>query len=252
MLSVNNYIYEGYISHRRYTPMSNVFKYPIFMTYFDISKIDELFKKKSLLTNIDKPSFISFYREDYHDNSVKCLDDAVRNTLKNKYDYIAKGPIRILTHLRYFGYCFNPVSFYYCFDEQDKKVESILAEITNTPWNERYTYFISDQDSKSNLISKMKKEFHVSPFWDMDHKYDWTLTPPEKKLTVKMKNYKDNQKVFDAFLNLKRKKLSINNLLLQTIRYPFITLRIFLKIHWQAAKLWFKGATFYTHPSKAK
>ena len=68
--------------------MSNVFKYPIFMTYFDISKIDELFKKKSLLTNIDKPSFISFYREDYHNKSVKCLDDAVRNTLKNKYDYI--------------------------------------------------------------------------------------------------------------------------------------------------------------------
>jgi len=252
MISVQNYIYEGYIRHRRFTPFKNVFKYPIFMMYFDISKVEQLFNKKSIFFNINKPSIVSFNRKDYHRNQIKCLDTAVRDTLKNKFEFDAKGPIRILTHLRYFGYCFNPVSFYYCFDKEDKVVESIMAEVTNTPWNERYTYFISELDSKKNFISSMKKQFHVSPFWDMDHNYDWYFTSPNKKITVNMKNFKDNMKVFDASLNLKRKNLNFKNLLNQIIRYPFITIKVFLRIHWQAFKLWLKGATFYTHPDKIK
>ena len=127
-----------------------------------------------------------------------------------------------------------------------------MAEVTNTPWNERYTYFISELDSKKNFISSMKKQFHVSPFWDMDHNYDWYFTSPNKKITVNMKNFKDNMKVFDASLNLKRKNLNFKNLLNQIIRYPFITIKVFLRIHWQAFKLWLKGATFYTHPDKIK
>ena len=252
MISVDNYIYEGYIRHRRFTPFKNFFKYPIFMVYFDISKIEQLFKKKSIIFNINKPSIVSFYRTDYHKSNIKCLDKAVRDTLKNKYKFIAKGPIRILTHLRYFGYCFNPVSFYYCFDKEDKQVESVMAEVTNTPWNERYTYFISDFDSKNNLKSTMEKKFHVSPFWDMEHIYDWVFTIPNQKIAVNMKNYKNNTKVFDATLKLIRKKLSLKNLLVQIMKFPFITIKVFLRIHWQAFRLWLKGATFYTHPKKIK
>ncbi|MAJ45446.1 MAG: DUF1365 domain-containing protein [Candidatus Marinimicrobia bacterium] len=252
MISTENYIYEGYIRHRRFTPFEHFFKYPIFMMYFDISNIKRLSEGKSIFFRINKPSIISFYRKDYHGNKLECLDKAVRKTLQNKYQYIAKGPIRLLTHLRYFGYCFNPVSFYYCFDKEDKRVESVMAEVTNTPWNERYTYFISDFDSNNNLKSVMNKKFHVSPFWDMNHIYDWVFTIPNRKIAVNMKNYKENIKVFDASLNLERKTLNLKNLLFQIIKFPFITIKIFLRIHWQAIILWIKGATFHTHPKKIK
>ena len=230
--------------------MSNVFKYPIFMTYFDISKIDELFKKKSLLTNIDKPSFISFYREDYHNNSVKCLDDAVRNTLKNKYDYIAKGPIRILTHLRYFGYCFNPVSFYYCFDKSEKNIDAIIAEVTNTPWKQRYCYVLDCQNSeKKNIFKNIKdKKLHVSPFFPMDHEYHFSISKPDKTITIKIDNLNQGVKVHEALLSLNKEDFSKKSLIKALINFPFMTVKVVTAIHWQAIKLWFKGAKLYNNP----
>ena len=248
--SIKNYIYSGTIQHQRHTPFNHSFKYPIFMIYFNIKTIDNLFKK-SWLWNINKPSIISFYRKDYHGNCKKSLDSSVRETIYNKTGKKIKGPIRILTHLRYFGYCFNPVSFYYCFDKLDKKVELIMAEVTNTPWNERHTYIISDIiNDKNQLKINIDKEFHVSPFWGMDHNYEWIFSQPTKQLFVYMQNFINNDKVFEATLNLKRKPLNMNNLVKQTLRFPFITLRIVFRIHWQAAKLWIKGAPFFTHPKK--
>ena len=158
------------------------------------------------------------------------------------------GPIRILTHLRYFGYCFNPVSFYYCYDKEDSNVELIMAEVTNTPWNERHCYFITNKKHK-NFQQNLKKKLHVSPFWDMDHDYEWYFNIPKESLNVNMINYKDSKKVFDATLTLtKRSELNLNNLLLHSLRFPFITLVVFLRIHFQAMKLWIKGATFFNNP----
>ena len=133
-----------------------------------------------------------------------------------------KGPIRLLTHLRYFGYCFNPVSFYYCFDSSDSFVEAILAEVTNTPWKERHAYVIDLKANKSknaNLIGKLEKELHVSPFWGMDHQYEWLFTEPNENLLVNMKNFKDQSKVFDATLKLER-KLSKSNLIRYILQFP--------------------------------
>ena len=112
-LSVSDYIYTGTIRHRRFVTFDHFFSYRIFMVYFDISKVEQILKK-SWFWNVNKPSIVSFYREDYHGNQEQSLDDAVRSTIYQKTGRILKGPIRILTHLRYFGYCFNPVSFYYC------------------------------------------------------------------------------------------------------------------------------------------
>ena len=98
----------------------------------------------------------------------------------------------------------------------------------------------------------MPKKLHVSPFWDMEHTYDWTLTQPEKNLRVHMKNYRYGDHVFDATLSMERQALTRRNLMKKVLAYPFITLRVVLQIHWQAAKLWQKGATFFTHPEKLK
>ena len=116
MLSKNHQLYWGTISHQRHTPFKRFFSYPIFMAYIDISSLASTMKP-SLLWNINKPALVSFRRSDYHGDPQVDLEDAVRLTLLEKTGRSFNGPIRLLTNLRYFGYCFNPVSFYYCFDE---------------------------------------------------------------------------------------------------------------------------------------
>ena len=184
-------------------------------------------------------------------DAARPLSDSVRDLVERRTGHRPLGPIRLLTHLRYLGYCMNPVSFYYCFNEQDDDVELVMAEVTNTPWQGRHTYMVSGRlNGEENLISNMKKEFHVSPFWGMDHDYEWIFTQPGKNLLVNMKNFKDGEKVFDATLSMQRKEMSVKNLVKKTLRFPFITARVVWRIHWNAAKLWFKGARFYTHPDK--
>ena len=222
------------------------------MVYVDISKVSKILKH-SLIWNVNKPALISFYRKDYHGDSSKPLDQAVRDTIYNKTGKKINGPIRILTHLRYFGFCFNPVSFYYCFDTTDSKLEMIMAEVTNTPWNERHSYIIDKKmlkGSKKNLVAELEKKLHVSPFWGMDHQYEWLFSEPDESLLVNMKNFKSKVKVFDATLTMKRKALTIKNLLISVLRFPFITLIVVYRIHWQALKLWVKKAPFFVHPSK--
>ena len=157
--------------------------------------------KPSLIWNINKSALVSYRRKDYHGDPSISLDKAVRNTLKEKTGKDFKGPIRLLTHLRYFGYCFNPVSFYYCFNDSDEKVEAIMAEVTNTPWKERHAYVIEKQIEKNNkpsFTASPKKQLHVSPFWGMDHNYEWFFSQPENSLNVIMKNFKEDEKVFDV------------------------------------------------------
>ena len=248
-----SYIYKGTIRHRRFTPFDHFFTYPLFMTYIDLNSI-EYSLRKSWLWNINKPALISFMRKDYHGESKMSLDESVRKTIFDKIGYKVKGPIRLLTNLRYLGYCFNPVSFYYCFDEDDLNVDVIMAEVTNTPWNERHSYIINERDKDDqfgNLLADLEKKLHVSPFWGMDHKYEWLFTQPNENLLVNMKNFKDGNKVFDATLKMKRLPFTLMGLLKQVLRFPLITMVVVFRIHWQAFKLWVRKAPFFIHPDKA-
>jgi len=251
-LSKNHHLYWGTISHHRHTPFDRLFKYPIFMAYIDISTIESAMKP-SLLWNVNKLAIVSYKRKDYHGNPSIGLDSAVRKTLLEKTSKQFKGPIRLLTHLRYFGHCFNPVSFYYCFDEKDSKVEAIMAEVTNTPWKERHSYIIHEpapSDSPMRFTASPKKQFHVSPFWGMDHDYEWFFSNPEEVINVTMKNYKDGKKLFNVALNLKRRPFNSKGLLKAVLRFPFATLMVVYRIHWQALILLIKRAPFYKHPDK--
>ena len=172
-MSVSNksFIFRGTIRHRRFTPFDHFFTYPIFMIFVDLNTIKKTLKR-SWLWNVDKPAMISFNRDDYHGAGEGELDLSVRKTIREQIGYEVKGPIRLLTHLRYFGYCFNPVSFYHCFNEDDSEVDVIMAEVTNTPWDERHSYVIHQKGQKGkidNLTADLKKKLHVSPFWGMDH-----------------------------------------------------------------------------------
>ena len=251
-LSKNHFIYKGTIRHRRYEPFKNIFSYPLFLTYIDLERLDNI-TQKSWLWNVNKPAIVSFNRKDYHGDPRIDLRSAVRDTVQKRTGTKLDGPIRLLTHLRYFGFCFNPVSFYYCFDNKDTQVEVIMAEVTNTPWNERHAYIIHDKENDvkfANLKADLEKKLHVSPFWGMDHNYEWLFTQPGKNILVNMKNYKNDIKVFDATLQLHRIPFNYISLINQLIRFPFITVIVVFRIHWQAAKLWLKRAPFFVHPKK--
>tara|TARA_B100001996_G_C18611547_1_gene573933 strand:+ start:249 stop:1031 length:783 start_codon:yes stop_codon:yes gene_type:complete len=251
-ISTKSYIYTGTIRHRRFTPFDYFFSYPLFMVYLDLKSFEKSFKK-SWIWNVNRSALVSFMRDDYHGNNNIDLDTSVRKTIYKKIGKNIKGPIRLLTNLRYFGYCFNPVSFYYCFDEADTKVEVIMAEVTNTPWKERHSYIIKNNNKNirpKNISIKLDKKLHVSPFWGMDHQYEWFFSEPSKRLLVNMKNFKDKNKVFDAKLIMNRTPFSLKNLIKQVVKFPFITAVIVFRIHWHALKLWLKKAPFYIHPDK--
>ena len=252
-LSTDHYIYTGTVRHRRYTPFESEFSYPVFMLYLDINDLENVINK-SIFWNINKPAVVSFNRKDFHGTEEVDLDTAVRNTVENKVGSRPEGKIRMLAHLRYFGYCFNPVTFYYCFNRNDDSVDYILAEVTNTPWKERHAYVLSSlqESDKSEIRLSMEKELHVSPFWGMDHMYDWVFSSPKDKLNVFMKNFKDGKHVFDASLSMDRIEMTKRNLLKSVFRFPFMTIKVVFWIHFQAFILWLRGATFYTHPSKIK
>ncbi|MEJ2108896.1 MAG: DUF1365 domain-containing protein [Acidobacteriota bacterium] len=243
-------IYTGYVKHFRSEPVRNRFRYSIFMMYLDLSEMQRVFRGRALWS-VYTPNIAWFRRRDYLGDPNISLDAAVRDFVQERLGSRPRGPIRMLTHLRYFGHNFNPVTFYYLFDRVEGRVESIVADITNTPWGERYSYVLDIKSSSGNngdLHFKFAKSFHVSPFMAMDMKYDWRFNEPAEELHVRMVNYHRETKLFTANLDMKRMEIngrSLNRLLLS---YPPMTLKVVGGIYWQALKLWIKGATFYAHP----
>ena len=134
-------IYEGLVRHRRFEPVHHEFRYPLFMMYIDLAELPELFQHH-MLYSAESPAVAWFRRKDYLGDPDLDLDEAVRNTVHSATGKKPDGPIRILTHLRTFGYVMNPVTFYYCFRSSEDGLDAVVAEITNTPWGERHTHVL--------------------------------------------------------------------------------------------------------------
>jgi DUF1365 family protein len=245
---MNSRIYKGWVEHRRFAPRSNCFRYPLFMLYIDLAELPQLFARTPLWS-ASRPALAWFKREDYLAPHGIPLDQAVRDLVEVRTGSRPRGPIRLLTHLRYFGYSMNPVSFYYCFDESGGRIETIVAEITNTPWRERHQYVLPVDSAASRLKRfDFDKGFHVSPFMPMDMRYRWCFSEPAQRLFVNMRNFQGAAKVFDATLSLRGEPVTCGALLSALFSYPLLTLRVITAIHWQALRLWLKRTPFYGHP----
>ncbi len=250
--ALNSCLYAGSVRHRRTAPTSHEFHYRLFMMYLDLEELPELFDGR-WLWSARRPALAWFRRADYLGDPAMPLAQAVREEARRLTGRHARGRVAVLTHLRYLGYVMNPVSFYYCFSGDGLSVETILAEVTNTPWGERHVYAlgsISGEEVATERVHRLDKEFHVSPFMDMNHEYRWCFSEPGERLVVHMENVANGTRVFDATLDLERREITGASLAGALARYPWMTARVGAAIYWQAVRLWLKRTPFYTHPSK--
>ena len=242
-------IYEGRVSHRRLTPARHAFRYRLFFMYLDLAELDQVFTGRWLWSS-RRPALAWFRREDHLGDPARPLADCVRDLVASRLGFRPAGPVRLLTQLRYFGYVINPVSFYYCFDAADARLEAVVAEVHNTPWGERHCYTLDGRDrpAEARLETTHSKEFHVSPFMGMEMQYRFRLTRPDRRLVVQMASEERGTKMFSAVLQLERREATPWRLAGALMRYPAMTLQVLAAIYWQALRLWCKGCRYHPHP----
>ena len=247
-------VFSGQVSHSRKTPLAHAFRYRVFMRYLDLDELDEVFAGRWFWST-KRPALARFRREDHFGDPSEPLDESVRALVEDRTGRRPAGPIRLLTNLSYFGYCVNPISLYYCFSEDDSRVTTVVAEVTNTPWGERCCYVLADpmnEGDAETMRFATTKDMHVSPFMGMDVDYDWLLTPPADDLVVRINNKTEEERFFNATLILRREEITGRGLAGILFRYPFMTARVVFGIYWQAFRLWLKGCPFHSHPDKQK
>lgn len=249
---MNSAIFEGQVRHRRLRPAGHEFVYPLFMMYLDLDELESVFAGRWFWSS-RRSALARFRRQDHMGDAEVPLGQAIRDLVAERTGRRPQGPIRLLTHLSYFGYCFNPVSFYYCFDAADEVLETIVAEVNNTPWGEQHCYVLNESTNQGKAGHKRyfpTKEMHVSPFMEMDVDYDWRFSPPTERLTVYMETSKRKQKIFDATLKFERREISTSSLARVLVAYPLMTAKIMFAIHWQALRLWLKRVPVFDHSAK--
>lgn len=245
-------IYEGQVSHTRLEPVKHRFDYRLFMMYVDLDELPTLFAGKWFWSS--SRSALARFRRDRHLGQGD-LKTAVKDRVFAELGFRPPGPVRLLTNFAYFGYWFNPVSFYYCFAADGETVEAIVVEVNNTPWGEQHCYVESCRDFSADdqpWRFEVGKKMHVSPFMPMNVDYTWVLKQPAEHLRVFMANRVAGNREFKATLDLERKEITSWSLASVLMRFPMQTMNIIFRIHWQALRLWLKGVPVVPHPDRAQ
>jgi len=243
-------IYQGTVRHRRFTPKKHEFTYNVFMVYLDLQELDQVFAK-SVWWSKDRLGLAQYKRTDFFDGKEDVsLYDAIANYVEKHNGKRPDGPIRVLTNLRYFGFIINPITCYYCFDSTGERLQTVVAEVTNTPWRQRCQYILNVDDPNNDKQSFVfDKAMHVSPFQAMDLQYHWSGKTPDNNLLVHIDVKRQREPQLDATILMKRQAMTTQTMNKVIFRYPWMTLKVFFAIYWQAFRLWVKGIPFYTNLS---
>lgn len=260
-------LYTGTLRHRRFLPRKHEFTYKLFMAWLDIDRIPELMAQ-SPWTSYNRFNWASFEERDHFGDPRLSLRERVAQDARANKVPLPDGPIFLLTHLRYLGYCFNPISFYFCYDRSGY-LDTVLAEVNST-FGERRNYWLwpknlqppvnalDHQSSATALRYRCPKTMHVSPFMDMNLDYEFVLTQPGEKLVAHMNTigrgpaFESSKPFFDATLALERRPWTARSLGRVLLRHPWMTAKVIGAIHWQALRLFLKQVPVYTHPARVR
>lgn len=243
-------IYEGTVTHSRRSPIDHRFRYAVRWVYLDLEEVPDLLGKLRLLSDRKFHTY-SFLPSDHMERSIGDLRTEVLSRVQLASGETPSGPVRLLTPLRQFGFYFSPISLFFCWGHTPD-LHSIVAEVNNTPWRERHWYVLNENNrlDGSGLRYQHHKQFHVSPFMDMDSTYRWQLSEPGEQLNVSMMVSREKQPFFTAGMDLRRRPLTDHALSISLIRFPVASLQMLGAIYFEALRLWKKKCPFYAHPSK--
>lgn len=242
-------LFVGTLRHRRHTPVEHVFTYPLFMAGLDIDRIPELMRV-SRLTAHNRLNWATFDDRDHFGDPRLPLRQRVRAAAAGVGIDLPDGPIFLLTHLRYVGYCFNPVSFFYAFDAANA-LKLVIAEVNNT-FGGSQTYWLRPDHPDRPFQAAATKSLHVSPFLPMDVGYRFRFTSPGDHLGVHISVTDSGSTVFDATLTLDRRPWTAQEIRRQLFRQPAMTAVVTAAIHWQALRLWWKGVPTMPCPAESR
>jgi len=249
MSSFNSCIYEGFVTHRRFKPKRHFFSYKTFSLLIDLHELNNLEKKINFFS-YNRFNILSFYDIDHGPRDGSSLVNWVKNRLVEAKINTGSGKIKLLCYPRFFGYVFNPLSIFYCYDE-DLHLRAILYEVKNT-FNEQHTYIFSASSSSNLILHKCDKKFYVSPFMEMKTFYNFRLLNPGKNLNVFIKQSDTEGTLLTACQFGKKIEISNKNLLFQFLKHPLMTFKVILAIHFEALRLWIKGVKLVKKKIKMK
>jgi DUF1365 family protein len=248
-------LYSGTLRHRRFQPVSHEFTYKLFMAWLDIDCMPELMAQAPW-TSYNRFNWASFEERDHFGDPQRSLRERVEHDAQDHGVPLPDGPIFLLTHLRYLGYCFNPISYFFCYDRSGH-LDTVLAEVNST-FGESRNYWLSPKNqtpSANALHYRCAKTMHVSPFMGMDLDYEFVLTEPGDRLVAHMNTIEQRpgaQRFFDATLTLDWQPWNSRNVGRALLRHPCMTAKVIGAIHWQALRLFLKRVPVFTHPAKLR
>jgi DUF1365 family protein len=231
-------LFVGTLRHRRFTPVAHAFTYPLFMALLDIDRLPELMRV-SRLTSYNRWNWASFDERDHLDRATGTLRERLVADAAHHGIDVPRGPVFLLTHLRYLGYGFNPVSFFYCFDGA-ARLQLVLAEVSNT-FGGAHNYWLRPDPASCTFRAAAAKSLYVSPFMAVDLDYSFAFTTPATRLVAHMQAGRAGSIGFDATLSLARRPWNAAEIRRVLARHPAMTTKVIAQIHWQAMKLWWKG-----------